>query len=583
MASRYQVAIQGKTPYGEVDGQAYCIWRYLLTAVAPAHFANKIGVGVSANVDIKDPTAYPEVVDLRGTFLDKSSNQSEQYVYIEIPIGAVPPSAILLCFIAPSAEDSGTTMTLQTRAGGDLNWTSLAFDVDGQSDGSALVHKIRGPASGVARPQPALQPILPYASEPFGVYQALLGWRSNLSLERIAAATANRFTAAARQISGAADISIQAPIGSPQTRLAVDRTGTSVGVQLAAHMSSLEATDYPNKRWSSILSKSVNSVLASITEKVITRLGATDTPQSIAPANRAIVRTAELAQPAPRTTGSSQFDTEAATATLLRYVGENNPAIVETMFRPTIAPWERSIGAAAFFVDGNPARDAFLSPIGILHLFREYFFELGTFLGPPVGHVWLSPGGTVELMEVNTRKQLVEQTIEQSTQTIQKTDLSQTQQDELSDAVKTENANDTKLGVTATASGGVAPVFQASGTASLNLDMSRKDAQEQTHKQMREQSTKLSSEVRQNYKTTFRTITETTDTSSRRYVLQNTTDRCLAEHHRPPGQLRAQPKDAESGGPGARPRTAAVLAGLCRQSRRHARSGRIRANLGIIT
>jgi hypothetical protein len=48
--------------------------------------------------------------------------------------------------------------------------------------------------------------------------------------------------------------------------------------------------------------------------------------------------------------------------------------------------------------------------------------------------------------------------------------------------VKTENANDTKLGVTATASGGVAPVFQASGTASLNLDISRKDAQEQTHK-----------------------------------------------------------------------------------------------------
>jgi hypothetical protein len=42
---------------------------------------------------------------------------------------------------------------------------------------------------------------------------------------------------------------------------------------------------------------------------------------------------------------------------------------------------------------------------------------------------------------------------------------------------------------------------------------------------MREQSAKLSSEVRQNFKTTFRTVTETTDTSSRRYVLQNTTDK----------------------------------------------------------
>lgn len=528
MASGYQVAIQGKTPYGEVDGQAYSIWRYSVAAIAPEHFANKIGLGFPASIDIKDPAAYPDVVDLRGTFLDRSSNQAEQYVYLDIPIGAMPPNAIPLCFIAPSAEDSGTTMTLQTRAPGDLNWTSLTFDVDGQTDGNSLVHKIRGPAGGVGRQQPTLQPILPYASEPFGVYQALLGWRSSLSYERIAAATANRFAAAARLIGSAADLSIQTPIATPQTRLAVDRTGTSVGAQLAAHMSSLGATDFPDKRWRAILSKSVNSVLASITEKVITRLGATDPSQSIAAAGRAIVRTAELAQPAPRAAGSIQFDTEAATATLLRYIGENNPAIVATMFRPTIAPWERSIGASAFFVDDNPARDAFLSPIGILHLFREYFFELGTFLGPPVGHVWLSPGGTVELMEVNTRKQLVEQTIEQSTQTIQKTDLSQTQQDELSDAVKTENANDTKLGVTATASGGVAPVFQASGTASLNLDMSRKDAQEQTHKQMREQSTKLSSEVRQNYKTTFRTVTETTDTSSRRYVLQNTTDRLVS-------------------------------------------------------
>src|SRR5690606_28252335 len=30
-----------------------------------------------------------------------------------------------------------------------------------------------------------------------------------------------------------------------------------------------------------------------------------------------------------------------------------------------------------------------LSPISVVHLFRQYFFELDTFLGTPVGHVWL--------------------------------------------------------------------------------------------------------------------------------------------------------------------------------------------------
>src|SRR5690606_35342055 len=59
-----------------------------------------------------------------------------------------------------------------------------------------------------------------------------------------------------------------------------------------------------------------------------------------------------------------------------------------------------------------------LSPIGIVHLFRQYFFEFDTFLGPPVGHVWLSPGSMVELVEVSTRRTLVERTIEQATESV---------------------------------------------------------------------------------------------------------------------------------------------------------------------
>ena len=58
-----------------------------------------------------------------------------------------------------------------------------------------------------------------------------------------------------------------------------------------------------------------------------------------------------------------------------------------------------------------------LCPISVVHLFRQYFFELDSFLGTPVGHVWLSPGSTVELIEVQTRRTLVERTIEQTLET----------------------------------------------------------------------------------------------------------------------------------------------------------------------
>src|SRR5262245_22890532 len=44
---------------------------------------------------------------------------------------------------------------------------------------------------------------------------------------------------------------------------------------------------------------------------------------------------------------------------------------------------------------------------------------------------------------------------------------------------------------------------------------------------MRQQSEKLSSEIKRNFKTTFKTSTEITDTSSKRYVLQNTTDQLV--------------------------------------------------------
>ncbi|HMQ55493.1 MAG TPA: hypothetical protein PKD98_25645 [Anaerolineae bacterium] len=37
-------------------------------------------------------------------------------------------------------------------------------------------------------------------------------------------------------------------------------------------------------------------------------------------------------------------------------------------------------------------------------MFRQFFFDLGTFLGEPVEHIWLSPGTTIEMVEVSTRR-----------------------------------------------------------------------------------------------------------------------------------------------------------------------------------
>jgi hypothetical protein len=361
----------------------------------------------------------------------------------------------------------------------------------------------------------APQPILPYASEPFGVYQPLIGWKSRLHRDRMAEAITSRVQEVRRSIVNLSKISDKHPIGTVLQAKAVDRTGTLIGRALAEHASNasneVNVADFVSSR---------EKGFSDMTHNVLRDLRKTMLRQDESGSQ---LRMASL-----HSVASEQLGDEAAMATTLHYLSGKAPLAVTELFRPTLNILDRTVASLTLFTDPQPARDAFLSPIGVLHLFREYFFQMGTFLGPPVGHVWISPGGTLELVESNTRRVLTEQTVEQSTERTTKTEVDTTDKDELSDAVKNENANDTKLGASATASGGVGGVFQASGSASFNLDESRKQAQEQTHKKMREQTSKLASEVRQNFKTTFRTVTETTDTSSRRYVLQNTTKKLVS-------------------------------------------------------
>ncbi len=163
-----------------------------------------------------------------------------------------------------------------------------------------------------------------------------------------------------------------------------------------------------------------------------------------------------------------------------------------------------------------------LSPLGIVHIFRQFFFELDTFLSTPTGHVWLSPGSTVELIEVSTRRTLIETTIEASTETTKKVESSTTTQDDISEAVKQDNKNDLKLGASLTVNQSWGS-GNATATGTMDMQKTQETSREIVHKRMRQQTDKLSTEIKQNYKSTFKTVTETTDTSSKRYVLANTT------------------------------------------------------------
>jgi len=165
-------------------------------------------------------------------------------------------------------------------------------------------------------------------------------------------------------------------------------------------------------------------------------------------------------------------------------------------------------------------REGVLTPIGILHVFRQFFFEFDNFLGPAVEHIWLAPGATIELVEVSTRRTLVEETLERSLERALSTETDTTSEDEFADALKVENQRDTKQGASVSAGASVL-VAHGETSASMSVEETQRVAREDNHRTKRQQSTKLASEIRSNVRSMFRTLTETTDMRSKRHVIEN--------------------------------------------------------------
>lgn len=362
---------------------------------------------------------------------------------------------------------------------------------------------------------------LPYASELFGVYQPLLGWRSKRISRRVARAReAGLYTATKRglgQVRGAggdlADATVPRLVDPPRQAVS-PMIDSCVARYIAAKIDEKRAPD-----WKQLLSdQSLSRTLQSCAGDIRAYLGG-DRP-GVSPVVLPYLDRVAGKPRAQAPNPAALYAHEKKIAGYLHWLGENHPGALGGYFvieKPSFIDFIAWEDPAAGF---GKKLEAVLSPIGIIHLFRQYFFEFKSFLGTPVAHVWVSPGTTVELFELSTRKRVIERTLETALETTTKSQTEDTTQDELSDAVREENRSDTKFGFTTEARYTV-PTFEASANASLNLDSARNTSRETTHKQMRTQSEKLSNEIKRSFKSTFRTTTEITDTTSKRYLIEN--------------------------------------------------------------
>jgi hypothetical protein len=372
--------------------------------------------------------------------------------------------------------------------------------------------------------------VLPYASEIFGVYQPLLGWKSKRLRERFEkgfrADLAHLHRKLFKNIEPLVDVR-QAERDGRERRL-IEIGDVKLGRILVSKRENTSfLVDELRRRvpeggedpdWNELLDpQTLQSALDRVVQEELS-------PAAVAGLQIDITNTQHLnalvLEQAARESRMAGY--------LQQLVSNKDTAALKDLFATKSNVWAMVKDFLPYkdpfdYIDPNNDLDrVVVSPISVVHLFRQYFYEFDTFLGTPVGHIWLSPGSQVELVEISTRKAITERTFASEFEMITKTEKEAKELDELSTSVKDENQSNTKFGFTTTVNQGWVG-GSATATGSINLDKTQKQAREVSHKKMRQQTERLSTQIRNNYKSTFKTVSETTDTSSKRYLLNNTT------------------------------------------------------------
>ncbi|MFC0842449.1 hypothetical protein ACFH04_01690 [Streptomyces noboritoensis] len=532
------VTFTGRTPLAASGPRTrYEIWNYTVKpgSLSDLSDVQRIALAIPSGVDVQDPRLFPDVPALAGAFLESDARISRVYVGRVVNGSGVQT----ISFVAPAAQ-ADREVLLVGKGAGDRTWAVVPFAKAGSADvDNVQVMPAPSPSSRVVtgRPIREFTGALPYASESFGLYQPLLGWRS--------ARTVARFLDGISRVDEDL-LAVVSQLVVPDATIPPPPISLAAGAASDDRLTLRTGTALVPKPYSPL----IDSVLADLIRQKVKDKDLRDPAVWSALLKRAALDTMLAAEVTPVLMQRASVITdsnrrkafleamgrkESMVAGLLNYLAEQalTPTLAD-LFTPP-APEvdaERYQGVKQMLdpLETLSRKEALsrvsLSPVGIVHLFRQYFFEFDTFLGPPVQHVWLSPGGTVELVEAHTRKTVVERTVETGLETTQKTEKDTTQQDDVSEAVKQENESSTKLGFSVSSNQRWG-WGDANESARMDMADTQRQAREQTHKQMRQQSERLSSEIKRSFKTTFRTVTETTDSSSQRYVLQNTTDKLV--------------------------------------------------------
>jgi hypothetical protein len=164
-----------------------------------------------------------------------------------------------------------------------------------------------------------------------------------------------------------------------------------------------------------------------------------------------------------------------------------------------------------------------LSPVGVAHLYRQLYFDVGAGLGPIEHAFCVAPREELQIVQETTRREAVE-TLEQfgSEQTLEKAS-EQTVVEEISDLVQQTLRRDMQVGIAASTEGTIG-VWSASASASVDLASSSERARETATKRSVSQTAKSSETIRKTYGFSVRNSSEIVERSTMRRTVRNESD-----------------------------------------------------------
>ncbi len=164
-----------------------------------------------------------------------------------------------------------------------------------------------------------------------------------------------------------------------------------------------------------------------------------------------------------------------------------------------------------------------LAPVGVAHLYRQLYFDVGAGMGPIEHAFCVAPREELQIIQETTRRESVE-TLEQfgSEQTLEKV-AEQTVVEEISDMVQQTLRRDMQVGISASTEGSIG-VWSGSASANVDLASSTERARETATKRTVSQTAKSSETIRKTYGFSVRNASEIVERSTLRRTVTNTSD-----------------------------------------------------------